>query len=573
MYLRHRRRRSLYGFEEKSGVPQSLKTLIALGVLLLLIYWIVKGLFGLLGIGTTIARDPVMLYTDDRGLVTVSLQGEDHQTAENGMNMFPGDSISTATNARGALHFFDGTWARFDGATEAMLGESSRSDGESTISVELKKGKLWVRTPAASAFTGTIIRRVVTPSMALDLPPKTEALLSPTSLIVFAAGREGIAVSLPKRDSFFIGEGQKWTAPAGVLGDDVFAYRSALETKDREETFVTECRSWLAQYIPGSGTGTNRTPAEPIALTFPPANHVLREATVTVQGTVGTSVKSLLINGQKTMITEKRTFSQEVAPPEGQKQFDLQLKALDAAGTTLGSVTRSITVEKIPDALAGPEVTSPAKTNEMYRTNAQELVLRGTSPEGATGIMVNSYKLQLFSPEKGTWSYLASQSLGNLQPGENIFDVYALDAAGRKSEPARITIVLGGGEDGVIGNTASSAAATASAKPVIDPATLPTNAPLAAGTLSVTGPTPGTTHTETGTGFLLEGKTSNQTASLWVNDYQLQLYKPGQTFWNYIASVEYANLKKGENIYKIVARNEKGEIVDMIEYTVTYEPR
>ncbi|NOS67597.1 MAG: hypothetical protein HOO67_04515, partial [Candidatus Peribacteraceae bacterium] len=101
---------------------------------------------------------------------------------------------------------------------------------------------------------------------------------------------------------------------------------------------------------------------------------------------------------------------------------------------------------------------------------------------------------------------------------------------------------------------------------------LPTNAPLSPGTLTVTLPTAGTTHTETGTGFLLEGATSAQTSTIAVNDYVLQLYKPGKTTWNYIAETGLNNLKKGKNVYVIVARNAKQEILDTMTYTVEYAP-
>jgi hypothetical protein len=174
--------------------------------------------------------------------------------------------------------------------------------------------------------------------------------------------------------------------------------------------------------------------------------------------------------------------------------------------------------------------------------------------------MVNDYKLQLFDPAKGTFSYLASQRLGNMKTGENIYDVYALDAGGAKSTPARITIFIGPA-DAMPVQPSSSA-------PVSSSGPLPTNTPLLPGSLSVIAPTAGTTHTETGTGFLLEGLTSGKTATMWVNDYKLQLYRPGKTTWNYIASVEFANLKRGMNTYVIVARDSDNKILDKMTYTV-----
>jgi hypothetical protein len=92
------------------------------------------------------------------------------------------------------------------------------------------------------------------------------------------------------------------------------------------------------------------------------------------------------------------------------------------------------------------------------------------------------------------------------------------------------------------------------------------------GSLSVTAPMPGTQYAATETGFLLEGATLPETYSVWVNGYRLRLYEPGKTFWNYKVSTEIGTLKRGENVYRIVARNSKGEILDTLEYTVTFKP-
>jgi hypothetical protein len=154
-----------------------------------------------------------------------------------------------------------------------------------------------------------------------------------------------------------------------------------------------------------------------------------------------------------------------------------------------------------------------------------------------------------------------------MKTGTNVYQIYALDASGNKSQAATITIIQGGeGPEGVVTSAASSGAATSTGP-------LPNNAPLMPGSLSVTAPTAGTAHAETGTGFLIEGITSAKTATISVNDYTLQLYKAGKTTWNYIADVSLNNLKPGKNTYSIVARNEKNEILDKLEYVVDYQPK
>jgi hypothetical protein len=106
----------------------------------------------------------------------------------------------------------------------------------------------------------------------------------------------------------------------------------------------------------------------------------------------------------------------------------------------------------------------------------------------------------------------------------------------------------------------------------VDETSLPQNDPLRPGTLAVTAPMPGAQYTATGSEFLLEGTTIKETASVWVNGYKLQLYTPGKLTWNYIAKTDYGTLKRGTNVYRIVSRNAEQQILDVFQYTVTYNP-
>ncbi len=210
----------------------------------------------------------------------------------------------------------------------------------------------------------------------------------------------------------------------------------------------------------------------------------------------------------------------------------------------------------------------PAKGGETFRTQQTEIVIRGGAPKGTESITVNEYKLQLYKAGSETWSYLAKTDLGNLRAGSNTYTIVSIDSAGQKSAPVTLTILLEPGEGGVVTNP--SGGGTSSAASVISETSLPQNAPLTPGVLKVTGPTAGTAHTATGGELLIEGTTSAATASIWVNGYRLQLFQSGKTYWNYIAKEDFQNLKKGTNVYKVVARNSDGQILDTLEYTVTY---
>ncbi len=541
-------------------MPRPIKAVLFYGLFLLALYWIGSWTLGLFGFGNVTDRPPSIIYTE-KGIVSVSPQGEAQQAAENGMTVFMGDSLSTGPAAAAAVKLFEKTWVRLDEHTDITIAHATTGKKEAVLTLNLQKGQVWVSVPTSSAASGAVVRTVTTPAATYTLPPATEAVLSPVGLYVYAADGNGVTVAADGHDDFFVGEGQKWELPPdGKVPTDALSIRSALTAGNLELPFLVQSRQRLGLALPGSASGAM---TETLTVSFPPANHTLTTPTMIVKGSVNSAVKKVTINGHDVPVDEtSRTFAQEVSPPSGEQSFDLEIKALDGAGNAVGLVNRTVTVKPGDQPVGLPVVTSPTMQDGRYVTQADEVIIRGTAPEGTAGIMVNEYTLQLFTPEKGTWSYLASQRLGNLKPGENVFNVYALDSSGKKSAPATVTIWIGTPE------SAPSSAAPATPPP----ASLPNNAPTSPGTITVTGPTAGTSHTETGTGFLLEGKTSASTATMWVNDYRLQLYLPGKTTWNYIANAAFKNLVPGKNTYVIVARDKDNKIVDRMEYVVEYKP-
>lgn len=563
MYFRPRHRRGAYPLAQEHTLPRSVRLLLAAGAVLFAAYLLWTLVLRILGIAGGAERAGAMLAVEDRGTVTVTIDGK-QQRAENGMMLFPGESVSTGPNAHASLQFFDGSRARLNDGTELTLTESSRGERSSSVRIELQQGTLWLLT--AESRSGSMLVSVETPMLSFEVPRGTEAVLAPTSIAVYSDEGEGTQMTVAGHDPIMISEGQQWAIAANAaVGDNLYALRSPLDAVAARSPFVLESRQRLLPRATG-GTPLGRSAdADLITLLSPAVGAVLTQATVDVRGTVGAGVTSVLVNGYPAVFdAAKGTFSQQLSPPDGTDDIEVRIQALDAQRNVLGDLRRM--VKRPPAApIDPPTVTVPAKTGQTYRTSAEELILRGGAPIGARGIMVNDYTLQLFDPAKGEWSYVASIRLRNMLPGINTYDVFALDAAGKKSAPARITIIQGGeGPEGVMATSSSAAASPTGA--------LPTNAPLSSGTLTVTLPTPGTTHTETGTGFLLEGATSAQTSTISVNDYTLQLYKPGKTTWNYIADVSLNNLKKGKNVYVIVARNSKNEILDQMTYTVEYSP-
>src|SRR3989344_1442798 len=526
MLFHSRHRRGSYAPAPESPFPQIIRW--ALLALALLIFAYLAGSFflRLFGVGNAIRHTATALSLEGRGTVNVYLEGGELQRAQDGMKLYPGDRLTTGKASNATLRFFD----------------------------------------------GTIVRTLQTPMRVFGIPSDTEAILEPLRALAYSADGMGIQIEIRNTnyDAFYLGEGQQIELP-GIedLGSDLYTYRKALDPVASRSTFLEESRVRRSIIIkkpiavkPGTTSSGSQTVGF-LNVISPVNNAVLPSGTVKVEGMYGEGVASIKVNEYNAvLVADRKTFSQELALPTGEGEFEIQVTALSANGEVLEETRRTVKRDlKAPDS---PTITAPAIQGQIWQTARQELVLRGKAPANAVGITVNEYRLQLFSPDKGEWSYLASTRLGNYVFGENTFNVVAIDSNGMKSAPAVLKIVLGEGltEQVVSGSATSAGPVTASSGSSEDPAKLPNNAPLTPGSLTVSSPTAGTAHTATGSEFLIEGTTSTTTNSMWVNDYKLQLYTPGKTFWNYIANTAYGNLKRGKNVYTIIARNSKGEILD-----------
>ncbi len=85
----------------------------------------------------------------------------------------------------------------------------------------------------------------------------------------------------------------------------------------------------------------------------------------------------------------------------------------------------------------------------------------------------------------------------------------------------------------------------------------------------LTGPNGGKDWQTTDTKVTISGIVPPKTKAIIVNDYELKKFVPGDAGWSYVASLEFGNLKKGENVYNIyvVDFSEKKRLVDSITIT------
>lgn len=511
--------------------------------------------------------------------VQVALQEGDWQAGESGLKLYAGDAIATRSAGDAVLRFFDGTRIRLDQNTDVEIIRADKQiDGTSNLSVSVRSGRIWINTPAVNVFTGSIIRTVATTNYSANFPGASSALVAGQILNVLRASGVGaeVTVKVDGSPTLVVGEGQYFSMEGNAKsameqGADPYDYRDPVTSQLLKDDFLTS--SFIIMSTPdapapstGSGVTMPDTPdGSPLTVTSPENRSEINAKTVTVAGRVGGRITQLLINGKTVAIKPDLSFSADLSLGK-EPTFTISIEAQDAQGITISRVERTVTnVYKV--VVEPPRIKSPAGSGETITVSNPVVEVTGEAPPGTAAIWVNEYRLQLFKLGDKTWSYLANAQYGNLVVGENRFNVVAVDSEGNRSVQRSITVIYEPvGETPVSSGSTVSSATTSSEPPIKQ------NPPLQPGTLNIEQPSAGTSAETSEAELSIVGRTSADTYSISVNGYTLSLYQPGSLSWKYIASVELTTMKRGRNVYRIVSRNQKGEILDVLEYVITFTP-
>lgn len=554
-----RRRRFRHGYISAVHRERAHGTWLRIGI----VVSIIIGCIGLWKLLVWIQTDwrvehPEAIAQAEKGnAATIAVDGGEPLRMEGTVKIYEGDTLRTEEHSTAAVSFFDATRIHLDGATNLAVASMRRGRQKDVIGIELSRGRIWIAIPKATA-SGTVQHRMTTPAFSLEFPPGTEALVGERSLAVFDSG-EALGVALHIADTpseLYIGEGQQIAIPENPQEQNLYAFRSPLDPALSTTSFVEKSRSAPTAAI--AQQATPQPPAEEtLHISAPEEGAMTRAGSIVVSGTIGKGVASVRVNGYPATI-KGTAFSQELALPNDE-EVTIRIAALDGNGIILAEQSRSVRRDLQPP--PPPAILSPAGSGTTFRTAKTEWELRGSAAKGIAGIMVNDYRLQLFQAGDTAWSYLASTKLGNLQWGTNVYEVVAIDDAGNRSAPVRITILLEQGEEGIVANE--------------PPATPPTpsqqNPPKEPGVIQITAPTNGEPYATSRLEFSIYGTTSQHTHSIWINDFRLRLYQPGNDAWKYIASIPMGTMKRGENIYTIIARDAEGNILDRAEYKVIFK--
>jgi len=176
---------------------------------------------------------------------------------------------------------------------------------------------------------------------------------------------------------------------------------------------------------------------------------------ITISGTVGKATAKVQVEQVVNGKTEVYTLSKYV---KGSLAFSYNVSekftnlmpgnnvyrfyAIDDKGNKSEPAEITITYDKpkstVTGDLSAAKVISVNGGNSMTVTSGVAVITGSVS--GAEKVVVNDYTLSKFVAGADSWSYTAKEALGNLKPGDNEFQVYAIGSDGTKSPVTKFTI-------------------------------------------------------------------------------------------------------------------------------------
>lgn len=327
-----------------------------------------------------------------------------------------GDSIRTSSDAKIIVEFFDGTVMRIDGDSDVVFEAIDDSSKNPEINLGLASGNVWFN----QVYKGSQDTEIEVAAGAILVHSSEAGIFEVENgdqeiVRVFEVfENEGLLVDIMSEagdkviESENVGVGQEVTFSKAVL-DRYWKYQSPNVLSAVSDDFkLTDWYLW-----------NKEEDSEP-TLFEKYANE----------------------EGMGFKVVEPESVTDAVVPPDED--------GIDGADD--GEVTEFDSAEAddaVPEVALGPlikpVITSVAggtqvDANGFYRVTGKLATITG-GVSGAAKVVVNGYTLQKFKPGDTSWTYYANADYGLMQEGENVYEVYALDAAGKRSESLTVKVL------------------------------------------------------------------------------------------------------------------------------------
>jgi hypothetical protein len=259
--------------------------------------------------------------------------------------------------------------------------------------------------------------------------------------------------------------------------------------------------------------------------------------------------------------------------PEGVAETRAKIEARNAP------VVAPATDEPLPfesDAPVNPELESPLilspAQNAVIPAGQTSVAIEGTAPEQAFQIQVNDFTLEKFQPGDRKWTYFAATKFNTLNPGENTYQIIAIDRQGQRSPVTTLNLTYQGLPAAPVTPTPPPTTTTEPSETATAQTTIEFPPPQVT-TPALFATDPEATFQTSSDRVTLFGEVPVGTNAVRVNGFQLQRFAVGNTRFQYtaIALGANGNMQEGENIYTIEALGPDG-LTSETSVKVFYSP-
>ncbi len=545
-----------------------------------------------IGNSQSISQERVFLNIENGSAKAMTVGKGEWVNAPDKIYLYRGERIKTGADGRVSLTFFDQSIVRLDKRSEVEFTQLKRKKDDSEIKLLMKDGDVWTNVERINNPDSSF--SITTDTLSIDTRGGVFAVQYPGTVYMI----DGFAQVDVKSDdevikSYTLGIGQQLVideeAISAIEKDEdpqvIFAldeeFKSsawylfnmkkdgaieAFEESDEEEEEETgeaeegENTEESADEDDEETVDASRI-GEPAYVTDPSGDIETNAASISVEGFYDKEeVAAVYVGGRKASLVSSSKWKVSTVPLDKEGVNTLAIEMEDNAGnrTEIDSIKVTLDTEAPEVPVIGDPVVAEGETSVTLEDIVQEIT--GTVSSDTDAVIVNDYRLGKYVPGSKEFKYFAKTVYGNLEVGENEFEVIAEDKAGNQSEPATITLVL---EQEVFDEKSEEVEESTS-----------TEAPASSssGGVKITSPNNGENFETSETSFVITGEVPTQTKKVIVDGYTLQGYTAGDSTFTYRASSGLGNLEIGEkNTYTAKAYDENDELIGEAVITIDVE--
>ena len=465
--------------------------LVALGVG---IVWAVSWWFQYRDTTEDIERNKVFLYFEQGGGQILPWGTTDWVKAYSGQVLWEGDTLRTSANSRAVLAFYDGTLLRMDESSELSLSKITEKKDAQQVEMLLGRGAIWVNESEASDELFSLIVRtddlkinslgtIFAVTQKLDNWVRVIEGQVQVAVLDRAAEKERVL------ETYTVGVGQqvkigyeelqqlKDFQPLSLIDSLDAEFKASdwyfwNEQEDLSPTDFAKEKTLTGEEIldetVGTGTGTvaettGADATKPVVTVTDPAETPFEtdENSIDIKGAANeltARIKGVWLHeddkdeyflrhyeaGDETWRYSAAVSYGNMKPGENR----YRITGIDAEGNEgeTVEVTVNLVTTVSEEVLTVPTIVSfneevVTVMNFVYTTDLDRVEVKGACSARTYKLVVNDFALTKKDPGSTEWTYFADVMYDNFKEGENVYQVYAEDLEGNKSEMVEFKII------------------------------------------------------------------------------------------------------------------------------------